>query len=156
MADFDSEDKTSQEPVPSLLFSLLTLPLLLFLGLPAAVANGTNRVAILFQNIFAIGGFKRQGIFPARLALLGTLPALAGPLAAQATLTTISEGRVAAISADGAFVCGTSNSGGAFVWHPVGGVTLVVSAATGAQLKELLRKLPDGMTFELSLDKEEG
>ena len=38
---------------------------------------------------------------------------------------------------------------------PVGGVTLVVSAATGAQLKELLRKLPDGMTFELSLDKEE-
>ena len=33
---------------------------------------------------------------------------------------------------------------------------LVVSAATGAQLKELLRKLPDGMTFELSLDKEEG
>ena len=39
---------------------------------------------------------------------------------------------------------------------PVGGVTLVVSAATGAQLKELLRKLPDGMTFELSLDKEEG
>jgi hypothetical protein len=33
-------------------------------------------------------------------------------------------------------------------------VTLKVSAATGAQLKELLKKLPDGMTFELSLDKE--
>ncbi len=58
--------------------SLLTLPLLIFLGLPAAVANGTNRIAIFFQNIFAIGGFRRQGIFPARLALLCTVPALAG------------------------------------------------------------------------------
>ena len=58
--------------------SLLTLPLLIFMGLPAATANGTNRVAIFFQNIFAIGGFRRQGVFPARLALLCTLPALAG------------------------------------------------------------------------------
>jgi len=30
-----------------------------------------------------------------------------------------------------------------------------VSAATGAQLQNLLKKLPDGMTFELSLEKEE-
>jgi hypothetical protein len=38
---------------------------------------------------------------------------------------------------------------------PVKSVTIKVDAATGAQLKELLKKLPDGMTFELSLDKEE-
>jgi len=38
---------------------------------------------------------------------------------------------------------------------PVKEVTLKVSAATGAQLKELLKKLPDGMTFEISLDKED-
>lgn len=37
---------------------------------------------------------------------------------------------------------------------PVKSVTIKVDAATGAQLKELLKKLPDGMTFELSLDKE--
>ncbi len=37
---------------------------------------------------------------------------------------------------------------------PVKEVTIKVTAATGAQLKELLKKLPDGMTFELSLDKE--
>lgn len=37
---------------------------------------------------------------------------------------------------------------------PVKEVTIKVPAATGAQLKELLKKLPDGMTFELSLDKE--
>jgi hypothetical protein len=39
---------------------------------------------------------------------------------------------------------------------PVSEVTVKVSAATGAQIKELLKKLPDGMTFELSLEKEDG
>jgi uncharacterized membrane protein YfcA len=58
--------------------SLLTLPLLIFFGLPAAVANGTNRIAIFCQNIFAITGFKRQGVFPIRLAMLCIPPALIG------------------------------------------------------------------------------
>lgn len=58
--------------------SLLTLPLLIFFGLPAATANGTNRVAIFCQNIFAITGFKQKGVFPIRLALLCTPPALIG------------------------------------------------------------------------------
>lgn len=34
-------------------------------------------------------------------------------------------------------------------------VSIKVSAATGAQLKELLKKLPDGMMFELNLEKED-
>jgi len=34
-------------------------------------------------------------------------------------------------------------------------VTIKVSAATGAQLKELLKKLPDGMSFELNLEKDD-
>ncbi len=34
-------------------------------------------------------------------------------------------------------------------------VSIALSAATGAQLKELLRNLPDGMTFELNLEKED-
>ena len=38
---------------------------------------------------------------------------------------------------------------------PVAEVSIKVSAATGAQLKELLKKLPDGMTFELRLEKED-
>ena len=58
--------------------SLLTLPLLIFFGLPAATANGTNRIAIFCQNIFAITGFKKRGVFPLRLALLCTPPALLG------------------------------------------------------------------------------
>ena len=71
--------------------SLLTLPLLIFFGLPAATANGTNRIAIFCQNIFAITGFKRQGIFPLRLALLATPPALVGSYIGANLAITIDE-----------------------------------------------------------------
>ena len=42
--------------------TLLTLPTLIFIGLPPAVANGTNRVAILIQTFFAIRGFKSKQV----------------------------------------------------------------------------------------------
>lgn len=42
--------------------SLLTLPMLIFLGLPPSIANGTNRVAIFVQNIFSISGFRSKGV----------------------------------------------------------------------------------------------
>ncbi len=42
--------------------SLLSLPVLIFLGLPSSVANGTNRVAITIQNALAVGGFKSKGV----------------------------------------------------------------------------------------------
>ncbi len=42
--------------------SLLSLPVLIFLGLPPNVANATNRVAIVLQNIFAVRGFKSKGV----------------------------------------------------------------------------------------------
>lgn len=58
--------------------SLLTLPLLIFMGLPSAVANGTNRIAILCQNIFAIRAFRQRQVFPWQLALLCTPAALVG------------------------------------------------------------------------------
>jgi len=41
--------------------SLITLPVLILLGLPANVANGTNRVGILIQNIVAVSTFRRYG-----------------------------------------------------------------------------------------------
>jgi len=42
--------------------TLLTLPALLFLGLPAPIANGTNRIAILIQTFTAVRGFKSKGM----------------------------------------------------------------------------------------------
>ncbi|MBL6448174.1 sulfite exporter TauE/SafE family protein [Fulvivirga sp. 29W222] len=42
--------------------SLLSLPVLIFMGLPPAVANASNRVAIFSQNIFGVLGFKSKGV----------------------------------------------------------------------------------------------
>ena len=42
--------------------SLITLPILIFLGLPPNVANGTNRVAIVFQSLSGAIGYKSKGI----------------------------------------------------------------------------------------------
>jgi uncharacterized membrane protein YfcA len=60
--------------------SLLSLPVLIFLGLPPAVANGTNRVAIVVQTAMATAGFKSKGVstFPFNIylgisALLGAI-----------------------------------------------------------------------------------
>ena len=65
--------------------SLLTLPILIFLGLPPAVANGTNRIAIIIQNIFAVKGFKSKGIstfpFSIYLAIPATIGAIIGAVA---------------------------------------------------------------------------
>jgi len=49
--------------------SFLTLPLLIFVGLPPNLANGTNRLAILFQNTFAVRRFVKMDIHPGHFAL---------------------------------------------------------------------------------------
>jgi uncharacterized membrane protein YfcA len=58
--------------------SFLTLPLLIFLGLPASIANGTNRVGVLAQNISAVLGFHRHQVLPVRWAVGVSVPAVAG------------------------------------------------------------------------------
>ncbi len=51
--------------------SLITLPVLIFLGLPPNVANGTNRVAVVIQNALGTAGFKSKGVstFPFNIYL---------------------------------------------------------------------------------------
>lgn len=58
--------------------SLLTLPLLMFLGLPANVANGTNRVAIFMQNIVAVRSFKKKKVFEYKEGVWLIIPACFG------------------------------------------------------------------------------
>ena len=59
--------------------SLLTLPVLIFLGLDGAtVANGTNRVAIMIQNTVGIAGFRRKGISDFRYGIFIAIPAMIG------------------------------------------------------------------------------
>lgn len=57
--------------------STITLPVLIFIGLDAATANGTNRIALIFQNISGIGSFHNEKIRGIKLALkyaLFTIP----------------------------------------------------------------------------------
>jgi uncharacterized membrane protein YfcA len=49
--------------------SFLTLPILLFLGLPAAEANATNRLSILLQSVVAVLSFRSHGLMERRTAL---------------------------------------------------------------------------------------
>jgi len=58
--------------------SLLSLPLLIFLGLPANVANGTNRIAILLQNVVGVASFKQQKVLDQKTGFLLGLPAVIG------------------------------------------------------------------------------
>lgn len=42
--------------------SLITLPILIFLGLPSNVANGTNRIGLIMTAFSANMGFKSKGV----------------------------------------------------------------------------------------------
>lgn len=49
--------------------SALGLPALIFLGLDPSVANGTNRIAIIVQNVGAISSFRTSGMRGMRQSL---------------------------------------------------------------------------------------
>lgn len=69
--------------------SLISMPILIFLGLDPAMANGTNRVAILVQNITAVTGFQNLGYSAIRQSLGLALCTIPGALAGAATAVVI-------------------------------------------------------------------
>lgn len=58
--------------------SIISLSILMFLGLPANVANGTNRVAIFIQNIAAVGSFRQQKVLDHKKGFWLAIPATIG------------------------------------------------------------------------------
>lgn len=60
--------------------SMLTLPLLMFLGLSPQAANGTNRVSIVLQSVAAVVSFLRAGARHVALSLRLSVPAVIGSL----------------------------------------------------------------------------
>nr|WP_239586589.1 TSUP family transporter [Shouchella xiaoxiensis] len=66
--------------------SLITLPALLFLGIPSTEANGTNRVAIVVQSLTSFFTFVRKGQVKlkgnASILIASTLGAIFGALSA--------------------------------------------------------------------------
>jgi uncharacterized membrane protein YfcA len=49
--------------------SLLTVPVMVFMGIPGPVANGTNRIGILLQYLSAMTAFRRKGYSDFKLSL---------------------------------------------------------------------------------------
>lgn len=66
--------------------SVVTLPILVEL-VGASVANGTNRIAILLQNVVAVAGFQRGRAVPWR-RVLPLVPAVVGGAIAGAAVAT--------------------------------------------------------------------
>ncbi|MFT4720628.1 MAG: putative membrane protein YfcA [Candidatus Azotimanducaceae bacterium] len=60
--------------------SMLTLPALMMLGMPADVANATNRVGVLLQSLTGVKGFRDQGRLDSRAIGPVLIPTLAGAL----------------------------------------------------------------------------
>jgi uncharacterized protein len=71
--------------------SLLTLPILIFLGLPTAVANGTNRIGLIAQCLSAVAGFKKKGVSNFKLSFLLSLPAISGAVLGSLIAVDISD-----------------------------------------------------------------
>ncbi len=60
--------------------SMLTLPAFMMLGLPADVANGTNRVGILLQSLAGARGFHKKGKLAPDTIIPTLIPTLLGSL----------------------------------------------------------------------------
>jgi uncharacterized membrane protein YfcA len=60
--------------------SLLTVGLLVFLGLPGTLANGTNRIGVLVQSLTSAWRFRAEGLSGFRSAVPVLIPVLAGSL----------------------------------------------------------------------------
>jgi uncharacterized protein len=70
--------------------STLTLPLLMFLGLPANVANGTNRIAILLQNVVGVQTFRKKKALDLKTDYRLAVPAVMGSIAGALVAVEIS------------------------------------------------------------------
>jgi uncharacterized membrane protein YfcA len=71
--------------------SLITLPLLMFLGLPANIANGTNRVGVFVQGIVSSLSFRKQKLYGDKGNLWMIVPAVAGSLLGSLVAVKINE-----------------------------------------------------------------
>jgi len=60
--------------------SVITLSLLIILGLPANVANGTNRISIFFQTLSSVGSFSRRKMFSTKKIYWLAIPATLGSI----------------------------------------------------------------------------
>ena len=59
---------------------MLTLPALMMMGMPADIANATNRVGVFLQSAAAVRGFKQHDRLESTAILPMLVPTVAGAL----------------------------------------------------------------------------
>lgn len=105
--------------------SLITLSLLIFMGIPANVANGTNRVGVLIQNLVAVGSFHQQKVLDFRGGLMLSLPAIVGSILGAQIAVNLDE---------------------ELMRRTIGGLMLVMLVIIFAKPKRWLEGRPEAMT----------
>lgn len=71
--------------------SVITMSLFMAMGMPISLANGTNRIAVLLQNLSATVAFLRKGMLHLRSGLLLSLPAIVGNIFGAMVAMEVSE-----------------------------------------------------------------
>ncbi|MCK4569473.1 MAG: sulfite exporter TauE/SafE family protein [Bacteroidales bacterium] len=71
--------------------SIISLSVLIVLGLPANIANGTNRIAIVIQTLTATGSFRQQKVLDTRKGIILGIPALLGSIVGALIAVEINE-----------------------------------------------------------------
>ncbi len=71
--------------------SVITMSLFMAMGMPIGIANGTNRIAVLMQNLSATVAFLRKGMLHVKSGLLLSLPAILGNIFGAMVATQVDE-----------------------------------------------------------------
>jgi uncharacterized membrane protein YfcA len=71
--------------------SMITLPVLMFMGLDSTTANGSNRVGIVLQNITAVLKYRNAGHRNLRLGLKLSVPAVIGAIVGAWAATLVGD-----------------------------------------------------------------
>lgn len=71
--------------------SVITMALFMAMGMPVAVANGTNRIAVVMQNFSATIAFMRKNMLDIKSSLLLGVPTVLGTIAGSLLAIDVSE-----------------------------------------------------------------
>ena len=71
--------------------SVISLSVFMFMGMPPAIANGTNRVTITLQTLTAVTSFKQQKVLDHKKAIILSIPALIGSFLGAQSAVDINE-----------------------------------------------------------------
>jgi uncharacterized protein len=71
--------------------SRISVPLLVLVGLPGTIANGTNRIGVFLQNLIAAWHFRSRGVSGLEGASKVVLPVCIGSLIGAYTISNLSD-----------------------------------------------------------------